>query len=118
MTPQAAPRAHRPSTLFEVRPRDGCSEEPVATVQPANWSCVASKALLRSSRAVYDASRGELGIDLERSSRRDHHTIPVSTFFGIDRGGVAPWAHADENYKLRPATRQLFDVLDGLDWQR
>ncbi len=54
------------------------------------------------------------GIDLEQASGRSHHVIAVPATFLIDARGVVRWAHADENYRVRPFTEQLLGVIDGL----
>jgi peroxiredoxin len=54
----------------------------------------------------------EMGIDLENSSGRKHHTIAVPSIFLIDEKGIVRWAHADRDYKLRPSTEQLLAAID------
>ena len=77
----------------------------------------------RAFRVIHRADDAEVarlkgfGIDLERSSGRDHHAIAIPAIFAINKDGVVRWAHADPNYKVRPTTRQLLDVLDGLGWR-
>ena len=54
------------------------------------------------------------GIDIEKSSGRDHHPIAIPSVFIIDREGIVRWAHADRNYKVRPSARQIVSAIDAL----
>jgi peroxiredoxin len=71
-------------------------------------------------RVIHQADESEVarlkgfGIDLENSSGRTHHMIAIPSLFIIDRDGIARWAHADADYKVRPSTDQILQVLDGL----
>jgi peroxiredoxin len=72
----------------------------------------------RAFRVVHEATPAEaerlrqLGIDLARASGRVHHSFAVPAFFLVDRSGVVRWAHADEDYKVRPSTEQLLRAID------
>lgn len=69
-------------------------------------------------RVVYRAEPAEVeklrgfGIDLERSSGRNHHAFAIPSLFLIDRDGVVRWAHADPDYKVRPRASQIVSALD------
>lgn len=54
------------------------------------------------------------GMDIERSSGRDHHMIAIPSVFIIDREGIVRWAHADRDYKVRPSTEQIIAAIDSL----
>ncbi len=54
----------------------------------------------------------EKGIDIERSSGKDHHTVAVPSLFLIDKGKVK-WAHADTDYKKRPKLSKVLDAIDA-----
>jgi peroxiredoxin len=56
----------------------------------------------------------EYGFDLEQWSGRDHHKMAVPAVFIVDHSGVIKWAHTDLDYKTRPSTQQLLEVIDGL----
>jgi peroxiredoxin len=76
-------------------------------------------AALRAFRVTYRLEGEELrelarfGIDLERTSGRDHHTIAIPSIFLIWHG-VIRWAHSDPDFTVRPSPEQLFEVLDEL----
>jgi peroxiredoxin len=53
-----------------------------------------------------------MGIDLEKSSGRKHHTIAIPAMFLVDEKGVVRWAHADRDYKIRPTTDQLLGAIE------
>lgn len=53
------------------------------------------------------------GMDLERSSGKDHHTIAIPSMFLLDREGIVRWAHAERDYKVRPSVEQLMKVIDA-----
>ncbi|MGI1678388.1 MAG: AhpC/TSA family protein [Cellvibrionaceae bacterium] len=55
----------------------------------------------------------EYGIDLEAWSKRDHHTIAVSSAFLVNKEGKILWAHASKDYKTRPSPVQLLKVIDS-----
>lgn len=59
----------------------------------------------------------EMGMDLEKSSGRDHHKIAVPAAFLIDSKGVVRWAHVDRDYKVRPTNEQLLAVIDSAELQ-
>ncbi len=54
----------------------------------------------------------KMGIDLEKWSQRDHHSIAVSSAFLVDKNGIVLWAHTSKDYKTRPSPAQLLDVID------
>jgi peroxiredoxin len=54
----------------------------------------------------------KFGIDLEKASGKNHHTIAVPSIFLISKDRKVLWAHADREYKTRPHTEQLMKVLD------
>jgi peroxiredoxin len=58
------------------------------------------------------------GIDLEKSSGRDHHTFAVPALFLVDKTGKVRWAHADVDYKTRPRTKQILAAIDALGLTR
>ena len=74
----------------------------------------------RAYRVLHKADQAEFerlksfGIDLERSSGREHHVVAVPTIFVIDQKGVVRWAHADADYTTRPSTAQVLTAIDGL----
>lgn len=74
----------------------------------------------RAYRALHQADQAEVarlksfGMDLEKSSGRDHHVIAVPAIFVIDARGVVRFAHADSDYTTRPSTAQLLAAIDGL----
>ncbi|MBI3181525.1 MAG: AhpC/TSA family protein [Myxococcales bacterium] len=53
------------------------------------------------------------GMDIERSSGRNHHVIAVPSLFLIEREGIVRWAHAEPDYKVRPSTPQILAAIDG-----
>lgn len=53
------------------------------------------------------------GIDLERASGRDHHTIAIPSVFAVDAEGHVRFAHADRDYRTRPTVDQLLVALDA-----
>ncbi len=67
---------------------------------------------------VHEADAAEVarlkgfGIDVERSSGRNHHRFAVPSMFLIDDKGVVRWAHADPDYKVRPTTAQILAAVD------
>lgn len=71
-------------------------------------------------RVVHQAGPEEVaklkgfGLDIEAASGRDHHRFAVPSVFAIDASGTVRWAHVDPDYKVRPSTAQLLDVLDRL----
>ena len=75
----------------------------------------------RAFRVVHHADDAEVtrlngfGLDIERSSGRNHHDFAIPSIFVIDRAGVVRWAHADPDYKVRPSTLQLLAAIDALD---
>lgn len=46
-------------------------------------------------------------IDFEKSSGRKHHKIAVPAVVIIDKSKKITWCYANENYKIRPATKEL-----------
>lgn len=75
----------------------------------------------RAYRVLHQADRAEFerlksfGIDLEKSSGREHHIIAVPTIFVIDARGIVRFAHADSDYTTRPSTAQILAAIDGLE---
>lgn len=55
----------------------------------------------------------KMGMDLEASSKRDHGTVAIPGVFLIDGEGVVRWAHANEDYRVRPSIAQLLAAIDG-----
>ncbi len=53
------------------------------------------------------------GMDIERYSGKDHHTIAVPSMFLIERGKVR-WAHADTDHKKRPTLTKVLEAIDGV----
>ena len=51
------------------------------------------------------------GIDIEYWSKRKHHKIAIPSMFLIDQKGVVQFAHAAHDYKSRPKTEKLLEVL-------
>lgn len=51
------------------------------------------------------------GLDIERWSKRKHHKIAIPSIFLIDEDGVVQFAHAAHDYKSRPKTDKLLEVL-------
>lgn len=74
----------------------------------------------RAFRVTHEAPDAEVemlrgfGMDLEKASGRDHHTIAIPSVFIIDREGIVRWGHADRDYKVRPSTAQLVSAIDAL----
>ncbi len=54
------------------------------------------------------------GIDLEKSSGRDHHSFAIPALFLVDRDGIVRWAHADPDYKVRPSVAQMLAAVDAV----
>jgi peroxiredoxin len=54
-------------------------------------------------------------IDIEGASGRTHHRFAVPALFLIDATGTVRWSHADLDYKTRPTSAQLLEVIDELD---
>lgn len=73
-----------------------------------------------SFNVVYEASEEEVerlagfGMDLEASSGRDHNSYAIPGVFIIDGEGTIQWAHANEDYSVRPSPEQLLTVIDEL----
>lgn len=53
-----------------------------------------------------------IGIDLEKSSGKDHHTVAVPSMFLVGEDGEVLWAHADLDYKTRPTPDQVLAAVD------
>lgn len=53
-----------------------------------------------------------MGINLEKSSARSHHSIAIPSLFLIDAAGTVRWAHADTNYKVRPSVQNILAAID------
>ncbi len=68
--------------------------------------------VLQPLEPAYVAKIKALGMDVEASSGRSHHTVAIPSVFLVDREGVVRWAHADPNYKVRPSPQQLLSVID------
>lgn len=51
------------------------------------------------------------GLDIERWSKRKHHKIAIPSMFLVDQEGVVQFAHAAHDYKSRPETDALLEVL-------
>ncbi|KIG19432.1 Peroxiredoxin [Enhygromyxa salina] len=75
-------------------------------------------------RVTHEVSQPELeklrgfGINLEAASGRTHHTIAIPSMFLIDSQGAVRWAHADKDYKVRPATDSLLAAIDGVGLEK
>ena len=54
----------------------------------------------------------QYGIDLEEWSGKDHHQFAVSSVFIVNSQGKVLWAHSAKDYKTRPSTSQLLNVID------
>lgn len=52
-----------------------------------------------------------LGLDIERWSKRKHHKVAIPSMFLIDQQGLVQFAHAAHDYKSRPKTEKLLEVL-------
>ncbi len=59
----------------------------------------------------------KMGMDLEKSSGKKHHTIAVPAVFLLE-GGTITFAHAEKDYKTRPSTEQLLNKLDELGHEK
>lgn len=53
-----------------------------------------------------------IGIDLEKSSGKEHHTVAVPSMFLVGKDGEVLWAHADLDYKTRPTPDQVVAAID------
>jgi peroxiredoxin len=53
--------------------------------------------------------RHSYGIDLEKSSGRQHHQLPVPAAILVDRRGIVRFVHADPDYRTRIDTKTLMD---------
>lgn len=53
------------------------------------------------------------GMDIEAASGRTHHTIAVPSLFLLDANGVIRWAHADQDYKVRPSIAKVLGAIDA-----
>jgi peroxiredoxin len=73
----------------------------------------------RAFKVVHEAPQAEfeklksMGIDLEASSGKTHHSIAIPSIFLVDRAGTIRWAHADLDYKVRPSIAQLLAAVDA-----
>ena len=56
----------------------------------------------------------QYGIDLERWSKRKHHTIAVASAFIVNAQAKVLWAHTSTDYTTRPSAEQLLNVIDQL----
>lgn len=76
-------------------------------------------AVHQAFRVVHRADEAEVaklkgyGMDIERSSGKEHHAFAVPALFLIDRQGVVRWAHADPDYATRPRTQQILAAIDA-----
>jgi peroxiredoxin len=52
------------------------------------------------------------GINLERQSGKQHHTIAVPSIFLVDEKGTVRWRHVDPDFKSRPTPEQLLIAID------
>ena len=50
------------------------------------------------------------GIDLEQSSGRDHHLLPVPAAYIVDKQGVIRFAHWEPDYKKRLEPKALLSA--------
>ncbi len=53
------------------------------------------------------------GINLEQWSGEKHHTIAAASVFLVDTDGKVRWAHVEKDFKSRPSTKQLLDMIDN-----
>jgi peroxiredoxin len=53
-----------------------------------------------------------MGMDLEEHSGRTHHSVAIPAVFLIGADGVVRWAHANEEYRVRPTLEQLVSAID------
>lgn len=77
---------------------------------------------MRAARAfgiafrVDDATLGrykEWGIDLEASSGESHHLLPVPAVFIVGTDGIVKFSHADPDYKVRLAPKDMMDAAQA-----
>ena len=54
------------------------------------------------------------GIDLEKASGRTDRVIAVPATFVIDQQGTIRYAHANEDYRVRPDPEEILDIVRGL----
>ena len=53
-------------------------------------------------------------IDLEASSGRTHHILPVPAIYVVDQKGKITYAYANEDYKVRAANKEVVSALMAL----
>ncbi len=51
-------------------------------------------------------------IDIAKSSGKDHASYAIPSVFLIDKHGTILWRHVDPDYKTRPTTNQLLEIID------
>jgi peroxiredoxin len=54
------------------------------------------------------------GIDLKAYSGETHGSFAVPSMFFVDKKGIIRFAHADEDYKTRPSTKQMIEIAEKL----
>lgn len=56
----------------------------------------------------------KFGIDLEKASGQQHHTLPVPAVFIIDKSGKIAFAHSDPDYRQRLDVERIISELKKL----
>ncbi len=54
------------------------------------------------------------GIDLKAYSGEAHGSFAVPAMFLVDKKGTIRFAHADEDYKTRPSTKQMLEIAEKM----
>lgn len=75
--------------------------------------CQAFGLAFRVDDQTLEKYRG-FGIDLERSSDRGHHLLPVPAVYIVDTRGVIRFAHWNPDYKSRLQPPELLDAARGV----
>ena len=66
----------------------------------------------RLDDGTFTLYKDKYGIDLERSSGKTHHILPVPSVFLINREGKITFVHSDPDYKVRMKSDAILEAID------
>ena len=58
--------------------------------------------------------KNDYGVDLEKSSGKAHHILPVPSVFVIGKDGKIAYVHSNPDYKVRLKASEILSVIDGM----
>lgn len=110
----------RPVAISVDRPEEGAKTRatyaiPFPVLSDPELSVHKAFNVVNKVSPEYLAKLKSMGKDLESYSGRPHNSIAIPAVFLIDRSATVRWAHAHEDYKLRPSAAQLLSHMPPLD---